>query len=102
MVCSIDTYSHSMQVGAAYLFLYRFCTRAISTCTMTARKHFEEVFTDFLKSMYDYAWDRDTNILHIVESYFEARHDNIDACAAYMIKITYAAGGIAVSHSKDE
>ena len=73
-----------MQVGAAYLVLYRFWARAINTCTMTARKHFEEVWTDFLNSVCDHARDRDTNKLHTVESYFEARRDNIDACAAYM------------------
>lgn len=64
--------------------LDRFWARAIKTCTATARKHFEEAFTDYLKSVIDQAADRDNATIRTVESYFKTRRENIGARPSYM------------------
>ena len=65
-------------------FASRFWARGIQTCTVTARKHFEEAFIDYLNSVYDQALDRDTNSFRTVESYFKTRRENIGARPSYM------------------
>lgn len=62
----------------------RFWARGIQACTVTARKHFEDAYTDFVNAVYVQALDRDMNRLRTVESYIKTRRENIGAQAAYM------------------
>ncbi|KZT64788.1 terpenoid synthase [Daedalea quercina L-15889] len=62
----------------------QFWALGIKTCTPTARKHFEEAFTDYLNSVYDQALDRDSKNVRTVESYFKTRRENIGARPSYM------------------
>lgn len=77
-------YSHIFGMVSSYYLCLRFWARGILTCTSTARKHFEESFTDYLNSVYDQALDRETNSLRTVESYFKTRRENIGARPSYM------------------
>lgn len=62
----------------------RFWALGIQTCTVTARKHFEEAFTDYVISVYDQALNRATKSIHTVETYFKARRENIGIRPSYI------------------
>ena len=55
--------------------------------TVTAQKHFNEAFTDYLDSVYDQALDRDTNKIRTIKEYFEIRRDNIASRPAYLFAV---------------
>ncbi|KAI0727260.1 isoprenoid synthase domain-containing protein [Fomitopsis betulina] len=62
----------------------QFWAWGMQTCTVTARKHLEEAFTDYLNSVHDQALDRDTNNLRTVENYFRTRRENTGARPSYI------------------
>lgn len=76
-------YSQRVVSPSAYA-VSRFWAWGMQTCTVTARKHLEEAFTDYLNSVHDQALDRDTNNLRTVENYFRTRRENTGARPSYI------------------
>ena len=65
----------------------RFWALGIQACTVTARKHFEKAFIDYLNSVYDQALDRDTENIHTIESYLKMRRENIGAKPSFVVAV---------------
>ena len=65
----------------------RFWALGIQACTVTARKHFEKAFIDYLNSVYDQALDRDTDNIHTIDSYLKMRRENIGAKPSYVVAV---------------
>lgn len=63
----------------------RFWALGIQACTVTARKHFEKAFIDYLNSVYDQALDRDTDNIHTIDSYLKMRRENIGAKPSFVV-----------------